>query len=65
MRRTSGLTAAVPVSGKKLSERAYEPIKSDIIEGRLDPGGLLDEAFISKRCGMGRTPGIRRKECGA
>jgi DNA-binding GntR family transcriptional regulator len=54
--RMKGVAPSVPAAGKKLSEQAYDLIKRDIIEGRLEPGGLLDEGFVSKRYGIGRTP---------
>ncbi len=47
---------ATPIPTKKLSQRAYELIKNDIIGCLLEPGGLLDEISISKRYGIGRTP---------
>jgi len=41
---------------KKLSLQIYELLKKDIVECRLEPGGLLEEASISERYEIGRTP---------
>ena len=41
---------------KKLSEQAYDLIKRDILECKLEPGQLLDEATVRERYQIGRTP---------
>jgi len=41
---------------KKLSLQIYELLKKDIVECRLEPGQLLEEASISERYEIGRTP---------
>lgn len=43
-------------STKKLSQQIYELLKKDIVECRLEPGQLLEEASISERYEIGRTP---------
>lgn len=41
---------------KKLSDQIYELLKRDIVECRLEPGELLQDASMSKRYAIGRTP---------
>jgi DNA-binding GntR family transcriptional regulator len=43
-------------STKKLSQQIYELLKKDIVECRLEPGELLEEASMSERYAIGRTP---------
>jgi DNA-binding GntR family transcriptional regulator len=40
----------------KLSERIYESLKRDIIDCRFGPGELLEEAVVTERYRVGRTP---------
>jgi DNA-binding GntR family transcriptional regulator len=47
---------AEPLSRKKLSEQVYELLKRDIVQCRLEPGQLIEEAMISERYEIGRTP---------
>jgi DNA-binding GntR family transcriptional regulator len=41
---------------KKLSAQVYDFIKHDILECTLEPGQLLEEATVSERYQIGRTP---------
>jgi len=48
-----------------LADRAYEALLSDITEGRLPPGSLLDRRSLAERLGMSTIPvleAIRRLE---
>ena len=40
----------------KLSEQIYELLKRDIVECRLEPGQLLEDAAMRKLYSIGRTP---------
>jgi DNA-binding GntR family transcriptional regulator len=52
--RSSALIKSPP--NKKLSEQIYERLRKDIIECVFDPGALLEEAFVTERYQIGRTP---------
>ena len=41
---------------KKLSAQVYELLKHDILECTWEPGQVLDEAIVSERYQIGRTP---------
>jgi DNA-binding GntR family transcriptional regulator len=41
---------------RKLSQQVCELLKKDILECRLEPGQLLEEAAINERYQIGRTP---------
>lgn len=40
----------------RASDRAYQSLRQDIIEGRLPPGTVLGEVEQSERLGLSRTP---------
>jgi DNA-binding GntR family transcriptional regulator len=44
------------VGSKRLSEQLYNLIKRDILESNLESGQLLEEATVSERYQIGRTP---------
>lgn len=41
---------------KKLSEQAYDMIKSDICSGKIVPGEILSIKYLAKKLSMSRTP---------
>ncbi|MGO1885423.1 MAG: GntR family transcriptional regulator, partial [Citricoccus sp.] len=40
----------------RASERAYQTLRREIIDGHLRPGSLLGEVEQSERLGLSRTP---------
>lgn len=53
----SGMRAVNPVEPEQpLTQRAYEEIRSAILEGRLEPGSLTSVRTLSDALGISRTP---------
>lgn len=48
--------SALTSSPRRLTEKIYDLLKTDIIECKLEPGELLQEAVITQRYQIGHTP---------
>ena len=50
------LAGAVASPGQPLSQQVYAHMRRAIIEGRLEPGGTIDEPAVAHHFGVSRTP---------
>ncbi|MGQ9585062.1 MAG: GntR family transcriptional regulator [Anaerolineae bacterium] len=50
------MTSAYPSRAATLREWVVEQIQSDLVQGRLKPGDLLDQVAIAAKLGVSRTP---------